>query len=406
PVPPEYFKCPPLSQAENSRYVDMAEQGIQTLLQKAQLVGGPYEWKLLKDDSELKIYKGHGHGTTKTSVLHCGVMQVVGELEENMEIYRYDTTDQAREYIRRFGRAYVDFVRLYTVLPRHRDRPNDAIHIKWILAKSPLDGLVARRDFVVLESDLELKVGGKRAWVRAVHSIELDAVPDMRKELGCIRGYMYNMGFVVMESDRPGYLDMTYLADMDVRGKVPSWANDFSLEAWIRSMTDIDRFMRENRLSRTPFLRDDELWPLDSSHSCSLCRQKFCPWRVKTNCFKCGEVVCRGCNRLWHVTINGQNRKVRACVTCSLSAGTAVTPAKKTSRSSRPALTPHNWTDILSQISEWTEDKVAVIAEADDVKSIDLSNYGDSGRERSTEDVVVLEIPSMRRLPDKEHPMS
>ncbi|CAK4496483.1 unnamed protein product, partial [Aphanomyces euteiches] len=117
-------------------------------------------------------------------------------------------------------------------------------------------------------------------------------------------------------------------------------------------------------------------------------------------------VVCRGCNRLWHVTINGQNRKVRACVTCSLSAGTAVTPAKKTSRSSRPALTPHNWTDILSQISEWTEDKVAVIAEADDVKSIDLSNYGDSGRERSTEDVVVLEIPSMRRLPDKEHPMS
>ncbi|KAH9064710.1 hypothetical protein Ae201684P_003497 [Aphanomyces euteiches] len=89
-----------------------------------------------------------------------------------------------------------------------------------------------------------------------------------------------------------------------------------------------------------------------------------------------------------------------------LLAGTAVTPAKKTSRSSRPALTPHNWTDILSQISEWTEDKVAVIAEADDVKSIDLSNYGDSGRERSTEDVVVLEIPSMRRLPDKEHPMS
>ncbi|KAG9398453.1 hypothetical protein AC1031_014635 [Aphanomyces cochlioides] len=400
PVPPEYFDCPPLSQAENSRYVDMAEQSIQTLLQKAELVGGTYDWKLLKDDSELKIYKGHS--TTKTSVLHCGVMQVVGELEENMEIYRYDTTEQAREYARRFGRACVDFVRLYTVLPRHPDRPNDAIHIKWVLAKSPLDGLVARRDFVVLESDLELKVGGKRAWVRAFSSIELDAVPDMRRELGCIRGYMYDMGFVVMESDRPGYLDMTYLADMDVRGKVPSWANDYSLVAWIRSMHDIDRFMRENRLSRTPFLREDQLWPLDSSHSCSLCRQKFGPLRKKTNCFKCGEVVCRGCNRLWNVNINGQNRKVRACVTCSLSA--SVTPAKKTSRSSRPALTPHNWTDILSQISEWTEDGVAATAD-DDVKSIDLSNYGDSGRER-TEDVLVLEIPSMRRAPEKERQMS
>ncbi|KAH9105849.1 hypothetical protein LEN26_004655 [Aphanomyces euteiches] len=172
-------------------------------------------------------------------------MQVVGELEENIELYRYDTTEQARVYARRFGRAYADVVTLYTVLPRHPDRANDCIQIKWVLTKSLLDGLVMRRDFVILESSLEFQVHGKRAWVRSYRSIELAAVPDMRKELNCIRASMYDMGFDIVESDRRGYLDMTYLADMDVGGNVPSWANDQTLKFWLRSMFDIDRFMRE-----------------------------------------------------------------------------------------------------------------------------------------------------------------
>ncbi|KAH9064793.1 hypothetical protein Ae201684P_003575 [Aphanomyces euteiches] len=204
-----------------------------------------------------------------------------------MELYRYDTTEQAREYARRFGRAYAEVVTLYTVLPRHPDRPNDCIQIKWVLTKSPLDGLVMRRDFVILESSLEFQVHGKRAWVRSYRSIELAAVPDMRKELNCIRASMYDMGFVIVESDRRGYLDMTYLADMDVGGNVPSWANDQTLKFWLRSMFDIDRFMRENRLSRTPFLTKDQLRPLHSRKTCTLCRRNFGPLRKKTNCLKC-----------------------------------------------------------------------------------------------------------------------
>ncbi|CAK4081703.1 unnamed protein product [Aphanomyces euteiches] len=402
PLPPNYFKCPPLTREEIERFIEIGRQSTSALVKKAKLQGGTYDWKLLKDESELKIYKGHSHGTTEDSVLHCGVMEVVGQLDENMELYRDDTTEQAREYARRFGGAYVDVVNLYTVLPRHPDRPNDCMQIKWFLSKSPLDGLVTRRDFVMLETDLEFQVDGKRAWVRSYRSIELAAVPDMRKELGCIRGFMYDMGHVVIESDRRGYLHMTNLADLDIKGNVPSWANDQTLKSWLRAMTDIDRFMRENRLSRTPFLKKDELCPLDMRHHCALCRRKFSPLRKKSNCYKCGEVLCRACNRLWKVTINGHDAKVRACVTCSLSS--SANYARKTSYSSHLGATPHRWTDILSNMTI-TEDRrtesddVPTLDNDSDTESIDLSNYGDSTRGRAQDPdlmVMILDIPSMR----------
>ncbi|KAG9398460.1 hypothetical protein AC1031_014641 [Aphanomyces cochlioides] len=244
---------------------------------KAKLKGGTYDWKLLKDDSELKIYKGRSDCMTNDAILHCGVMQVSGELNECMEMHHADTTEQARAYALRFGRAYVDVLNLHTVLPRHPDRPNDCIQIKWFLSKSPLDGLIIKRDFLMLESDLEFQVDGKRACVRSYRSIDLAAVPDKRKELGCIGGYMYDMGFVAVESDRPGYLHMTYLADIDIKGKVPTWAHDHSLKFWLCSMFEVYRFLRENRLSRTPFLKKDQLCPLHVRNSCALCRRRFNP---------------------------------------------------------------------------------------------------------------------------------
>ncbi|KAH9180886.1 hypothetical protein AeNC1_017139, partial [Aphanomyces euteiches] len=202
PLPSDYFRCPPLSQDDIDHFIELGNRSMQALVKKADVVSGPYRWKLLKDESELKIYKAYN--TADDSHLHCGVMQVVGDLDENMALHRDDTTEQAREYIQQFGRVYADVVNLYTVLPRHPERPNDAVGIKWFLGKSPLDSVVARRDFVMLESEMEFQVDGKRAWVRSYSSIELAAVPDMRKELGCIRASMYDTGFVVVESDRRG----------------------------------------------------------------------------------------------------------------------------------------------------------------------------------------------------------
>ncbi|CAK4692443.1 unnamed protein product [Aphanomyces euteiches] len=321
-------------------------------------------------------------------------MEVVGQLDENMELYRYDTTEQAREYARRFGGAYADVVTLYTVQPRHPDRPNDCMQIKWFLAKSPMDKLLTRRDFVKLESSSEFQVDGKRGWVRSYRSIELAAVPDMRKELNCIRAYMYDMGFVVMESDRRGYLHMTYLADLDVKGIVPSWANDQTLKFWLHSMLDIDRFMRENRLGRTPFLKKEQLCPLDSRKCCALCRRNFGPLRKRTNCQKCGEVVCRACNRSWNVVVNGLNIQARACVTCSLS-NSPVGSRSKSQYSSHVNVSSQRRANLTST-DGWSMEHDESTLDDDDDASSHLSSYVETVLE-PPEGTIILYTPSVEQ---------
>ncbi|RQM24058.1 hypothetical protein B5M09_007611 [Aphanomyces astaci] len=263
PLPPGFFQCPPLSPDDNARYLEIAKQSVQDLVAKARIRDGPVKWTMLSNECDLKIYKGEGTGTTANSDIHCAAMETVGQLDEVMRLYRTDTTAQAKEYVQRFGRALVDAITLYTILPRHPDRPNNCIQIKWMVAKSPFDGLVTKRDFCLLESDLEFQVNGKRAWVRAYKSVELACVPSLRESLNLIRAFQYDMGHVFIESDRPGYLDMTYLADMDVKGIVPVWANDQAVIQWCRNLSDIDRFLREDRLSASPFLRPDQLCPLN-----------------------------------------------------------------------------------------------------------------------------------------------
>ncbi|ETV93431.1 hypothetical protein, variant [Aphanomyces invadans] len=290
PLPPGFFQCPPLSSEENARYMEIAKQSVQDLVAKARIKDGPVKWTMLSNECDLKVYKGEGHGTTANSDIHCATMETVGHLDEVMRLYRTDTTEQAKEYVQRFSRALVDTITLYTILPRHPDRPNNCIQIKWFVAKSPFDGLVTKRDFCLLESDLEFEVNGKRAWVRAYKSVDLACVPDLRQTLNLIRGYQYDMGHVFIESDRPGYLDMTYLADMDVKGIVPDWANDQAVIQWCRNLSDIDRFLREDRLSGSPFLRPDQLCPLSMRKRCYLCQKRFGPLRKKSNCAKCGEV--------------------------------------------------------------------------------------------------------------------
>ncbi|RHY21443.1 hypothetical protein DYB36_012236 [Aphanomyces astaci] len=248
PLPPGFFQCPPLSPDDNARYLEIAKQSVQDLVAKARIRDGPVKWTMLSNECDLKIYKGEGTGTTANSDIHCAAMETVGQLDEVMRLYRTDTTAQAKEYVQRFGRALVDAITLYTILPRHPDRPNNCIQIKWMVAKSPFDGLVTKRDFCLLESDLEFQVNGKRAWVRAYKSVELACVPSLRESLNLIRAFQYDMGHVFIESDRPGYLDMTYLADMDVKGIVPVWANDQAVIQWCRNLSDIDRFLREDRL--------------------------------------------------------------------------------------------------------------------------------------------------------------
>ncbi|KAH9100959.1 hypothetical protein Ae201684P_007150 [Aphanomyces euteiches] len=263
-------------------------------VQKSKLEGGPLEWKLAVDEYDLKIYKADAaHGRP----LHCGVKEIVGSLDDLMALYKTQTTAEAKAHAQRFGRGLADAVNVYSILIGTPEYPHNAIHIKWIALKSAFDGIVSKRDCY---SDLEMPIDGKRGWVRAITSLELDCVPDLHDQLGMVRAVHYDMGHVFMESDRPGYLRLISVYDADTRGSVPKWAVRQAVRTWCRNLVDIDKYLREDPRLGGAFCVKRNLGHFGRN-------------RTATN-----VVFCRKCNRVWDVRVNNIATKAKACNSCSI----------------------------------------------------------------------------------------
>ncbi|ETV96442.1 hypothetical protein, variant 1 [Aphanomyces invadans] len=283
----------------------------------------------MSDEADAKIYKAYDESNGST--LHCGVTQVVGTIEEVAALFKTETTEDAKEYCRRFGNRLLDAVVLYNVKPSSADTPLEKVGISWRAFKSPGGKIILNRDTCVLESHHEFKLGTQRGWVCALTSIEHPCCPDLEQELGLVRMQNYGSGHVVVESKtRPGYLDITYVTHVDVSlGKSEwvldavlrqkSWLADISMKKRCRNVAKIDQFLRENRLSQSRLLQCDAMVPVASCRKCFLCQSNFGPWKKRWNCLKCGQVVCTGCSRLWQLVGGDSSRRkpARFCTMCS-----------------------------------------------------------------------------------------
>ncbi|CAK4680617.1 unnamed protein product, partial [Aphanomyces euteiches] len=54
--------------------------------------------------------------------------------------------------------------------------------------------------------------------------------------------------------------------------------------------------------------------------------KKFGPMRRRSCCYKCGQVFCSKCNRLWNVTIDGIETTRKVCNGCSVLAPRPMQP--------------------------------------------------------------------------------
>ncbi|CAK4523416.1 unnamed protein product [Aphanomyces euteiches] len=182
--------------------------------------------------------------------------------------------------------------------------------------KGVFDGIVKKRDFCFLEGSLFFPGDeGKRTWVRCLKSLQIPCCPELPK---LVRGMQYGGGMICRETNRPGRLELISVVHFDVRGNIPFALQELVAKELCRTMKNVDRYLREDRLSATPFLMGSQFVPLVSRQRCHLCKRGFGPLRKKRNCFKCGEVVCSKCGPRWQVKVAQTFVKVRACTTCSL----------------------------------------------------------------------------------------
>ncbi|KAF0717072.1 Aste57867_2510 [Aphanomyces stellatus] len=320
PLPPNFFRCPRLSEEEVQNYTSLAIATATQVVKQSQLRSGGIAWVLRADEGNWRFYKAPDPLARPGTHMFMSVTEVAGTLDEVIEIFDTSTTLKAKEYAQRFGKGLLDAVNLYSLLQPTAEQPNEKIAISWwALEGATMEQIIKPRDAVVLECTHEFTwFTGGRAWVRAFRSVDLACVPDLNDTLGLVRTIQYGVGHVCVESpDRPGYIQVSFFNHFDVKGTTPDWFIEKNYKRRLRSILELELFLRENRLSNGYLLSPAEFVPLNRRRHCFLCRKKFNPWSHRSNCWKCGEVLCKACNSSWKIRSNGQLTPIKACLRCA-----------------------------------------------------------------------------------------
>ncbi|CAK4101675.1 unnamed protein product [Aphanomyces euteiches] len=326
PLPSGFFQCPPLSPDDVQQLKADAIQSAMEVVMKSQLDNPRIKWTLRSDEVDLTIYRADD--PSPGTYLYLSQMDVVGTLDEVGQLFLAQTTQQAKAVALRFGKEIFDAATLYSLVKPTLQDPLEFVGVTWKAYKSPLP-FVAKRDACLIECCHSFLLDGRRGWVICTKSVEIDGCPEI-ENFGFTRMMNYGSGHVFLESDRPNHLEMRYVAHLNFRGvsydefsdgmlKRRDIVGDIAMTKRCRNLTAIDQFLREDRLARGHVLRPEEVVPQDLRPRCFLCDVRFGWTRQKSNCLKCGQVVCSSCNRVWRLVVNGRQVRLRACARCALS---------------------------------------------------------------------------------------
>ncbi|KAG9403398.1 hypothetical protein AC1031_006043 [Aphanomyces cochlioides] len=323
PLPPKYFKCPPLSMDETKQLLFMADSLCIDVVDYATINGGPLNWTLESDENELMTFKAEDMNAPPGTRTWAWTTELQGTLVEVMDMFHTDIVDpeEYREYCHKFHMDALDGVRLYCL----ESTPDHYVGVHWTVNELP--GLiknkdvcfVKNRDWCFLEAHSQIELAdGRKGWVRALSSVELNCCPDLKNALGFIRANYHRSGFLFTESvTRPGYLDVTQLQQIDFRGSLSEMFASIEMAERKRDIRELDLKLRVYRLSQTPFLAEHELVSREGRSKCNVCQAKFGLLMRKHRCRKCGEVVCANCSKVWDVKVAGIHSSMRVCSLCS-----------------------------------------------------------------------------------------
>ncbi|KAF0719616.1 Aste57867_910 [Aphanomyces stellatus] len=329
-LPASFFRCPPLSPHETDAYERQALACATDVIDLALSVKDPQDWFPFWHQSDLRILRGPNVGAACTFVAET---TVCGTIDEVAVLFETDTTDHAKAYVARVGRDLDDAVSLYSWMTASSDK----MRLTWMAVKPPVQKLLSTRDCSLLECHRIFNHhDGRRGWVRAMRSVDVPGCPDLKPSLGLVRMDVLAAGHVAVQADR-GCVRLLYVVQVDTKINAGDWAVELMMQRRGRSLLDIDRFLREDRLSRMPFVPLDCLQPKHTATTCHLCAHPFgFTWRkltkqAKTHCVKCGFVHCTNCVRLWHVkdTQDGPRTSIWACSTCAMGGAERLPTAAK-----------------------------------------------------------------------------
>ncbi|KAF4316357.1 hypothetical protein BBO99_00006584 [Phytophthora kernoviae] len=338
PLPPRFFKCPELTPREQQYLVGKAKESAKALVDATRNNEGPVRWEEAGMHRGVQMYKGEARypeSVVGDAITYgCGATTVQATLDEVADFFDLSTEAKMADFVQYNGDV-LDGQLLYVLDdlsllndPMYNTRSRNGtskmlnanqVTVKWFVTETP-SKLVKNRDFLTVECQSTfLDVSGRRGWVRSYHSIKLACCPELQSEYNLVRGSFYHTGHVFVESERPGFLDVIFSAQVKFKGSMHVGPLYFSMQKKrLSSIADLQKMITRRRLGSQRFLGDLELVPKNERTRCNLCSTRFGLMTRKTRCRKCGEVVCASCSTEWEVPVSGSvARKVRVCAKCA-----------------------------------------------------------------------------------------
>lgn len=340
PLPPHFFRCPELTAREEQYLVGKAKESAKSLVDATRNNEGPVRWEEGGMHRGIQLYKGEARypdSVVGESIAYgCGATIIQSTLEEVADFFDVSSDAKLAELSENFP-DILDAQLLYVLEdpallndPRYNVRTHrsgcskmlnaNQVTVSWFAMDLP-SKLLKNRDFLTVECQSTfIDVSGRRGWVRSYHSIKLPCCPEL-SEYHLVRGSFYHSGYVFVESERPGFLDVIYSVQVNLKGssKVPTPLYATIQKKRLTSIAQLQKLITRRRLGAQRFLGDLELVPKNQRTRCNVCSHKFGFITRKARCRKCGEVVCTSaCSTEWEIAIAGQGvRKVRVCAKCA-----------------------------------------------------------------------------------------
>ncbi|CAK4777627.1 unnamed protein product [Aphanomyces euteiches] len=292
-----------MSALDIKKYRGIGVQAAQDLIDFTRLTNGPIDWVLHTHSKAVQMYTARHENIP----IFCLLSEIEASLDDIIAIFLKTTTADLRQTNSAFFPNVLDKVRLANVTLPSDDRPNHCLGLNWLLLTTPLRGFIVKyRDFYYIEHQDECIIDGKRAWIKAVRSVDIKGCPNLDDAYGIVRAEFKHSGFIFMETETPGSpvadILMTKQALMQYKG-----------------MGSTQRVVRSYQLSKLSFLSEDSLVPAHMRSKCTICLKKFGTFQRKTHCRRCGEVICRNktCSDVWGLLISGIQVRVRICNPCA-----------------------------------------------------------------------------------------
>ncbi|EQC33812.1 hypothetical protein SDRG_08495 [Saprolegnia diclina VS20] len=316
-LPPGFVEAPSLSQAELSYLNDLSHRTFNTFLSSTYGTHPMQEpgWSFRGDHHGVQIFQGPALPNEPRVRPHRFVTSMAATIDQVQDAMANLTDDQMQASLEHYTSDLVDMAILHRIVSPTTKEPGMHAVVRWFVAECPTP--LNNRDFCVLEVQRQWALAsGRRAWAVSQHSIRLPTCPELKPSLKLIRGSLYNSGYLFLETDTPGRLEVHGRVELDFKGVAPAWIYKTIMKHRASSLIKLSQWINEAPSIKARSSLLVPLVPLSDRKHCQLCTRKFSPLRWKANCCACGEVFCWKCTQ--GIRIKGRMREPqRMCFECA-----------------------------------------------------------------------------------------